>query len=136
MPFIVGRASASDRCNHSDASAARGRWRNGSGTQAMLIQQESVTNFDDVYYYSTLNLLLQLSTLLRVGRLALASTSAATRPTLYRPLRGYRTIVLSVPTRDGNGPGRPRAGPGRAGPGRAGPGLRIQARGPHGPKRA
>ena len=34
--------------------------------------------------------------------------------------------VYCVPVRDGNGPGRPRAGPG----------LKIQARGPHGPKRA
>ena len=37
------------------------------------------------------------------------------------------TIILS---RDGHGPGGPRAGAGRAGPG-----LKIQARGPYGPKR-
>ena len=34
--------------------------------------------------------------------------------------------ILTIRIRDGNGPGRPRAGPG----------LKIQARGPHGPKRA
>ena len=41
------------------------------------------------------------------------------------------STVQSVHIRDG----KTRPGP-RAGPGRAGPGLRIQARGPYGPKRA
>ena len=44
MPFIVGRGVGRDgiwrviAANHSDASAARGRWRNGSKTLAILIQ--------------------------------------------------------------------------------------------------
>ena len=40
MPFIVDVAAdlASDRCDHSDASAARGRWRNSSETLAILKQ--------------------------------------------------------------------------------------------------
>ena len=45
---------------------------------------------------------------------------------LSREASFYYTEYSSICSRDGNGPGRPRAGPG----------LRIQARGPHGPKRA
>ena len=61
MPFIVGRVAsdarrsrvgrmrpilASDRSDHSDASAAC-RWRNGSESLEIPQQYDSVTSFDD-----------------------------------------------------------------------------------------
>ena len=61
MLFIVGRIAlaarrprvgrmrpilASDRSDHSDASAAC-RWRNDSETLEILLQYDSVTSFDD-----------------------------------------------------------------------------------------
>ena len=73
MPFIVGPTAdvavdlASDRCDHSDASVARGRWRNCSKTLAIPYTVVVRNNYCKASMMFTMNVL-------RLGRL----------PILYR----------------------------------------------------